>query len=203
MSTETAVGESVPREGNSLGEQWPFLMGAGAILAVLGILAIVFPFVTGIAISVLFGALLVVGSILHFAQAFSGRGWAGFLVQVLLGVLYAAAGLSLMANPVIGLTTLTILLVAFFAVDGILEVVMGIRLRGERSWVWPVASGVISLVLAYLIWTGFPSTAAWAVGLLVGVGLLTSGLQMMLVAMGGRRAVEEGAVAPAAGAGGS
>jgi uncharacterized membrane protein HdeD (DUF308 family) len=189
--------------GNTLGEQWQFLLGAGVILAILGVLAIVFPFVTGVAISVLFGALLIVGSILHFAQAFSGRGWSGFIVQILLGVLYAVAGISLMANPVVGLATLTILLVAFFVIDGILEIVMGIRLRGERNWVWPIVSGVISLALAYLIWTGFPSSAVWAVGLLVGVGLLTSGLQMILVAMGGRRAVEEAAVAPAAGAGGA
>lgn len=203
MSTETVTGAEAAPVGNTLGENWPFLMGAGIVLAVLGVLAIVFPFVTGVTLALLFGALLIVGSIIHFAQAFSGRGWKGFFVQVLLGLLYAAAGISLMANPVVGLATLTILLVAFFAVEGIFEIVMGIRLRGERYWVWPIVSGVVSLLLAWFIWTGFPSSAAWAVGLLVGVGLLTSGLQMVLVAYGGRRAVQEATVAPAAGAGGS
>lgn len=185
----------------SLGDRWQFLMGAGILLAVLGVLGMIFPFVTGVTLSVLLGALLVVGSIFHFAQAFSGRGWRGFAVQVLLGLVYVAAGISLLANPVIGLTTLTLLLVAFFVVQGVLEILMGVRLRGERNWVWPVVSGVVSLVLAWLIWTSWPSSAAWAVGLLFGVGLLTSGIQMVLVAMGGRRALEEAATTPTAGAG--
>jgi len=201
MSTETGSGGE--QTMTSVQGSWRYLMGAGAILAILGVLAIIFPFVTGLALSLLLGALLVVGSILHFAHAFSAQKWTGAVWQILLGLLYVVAGIALMANPVVGITTLTILLIAYFLVDGVIEIVMGFQLRGEHGWGWMIASGVISLILAGLIWVNFPSSAAWAVGLLFGVGLLTTGISMMLVANGGRRAVQEAPAAPAAGSGGA
>lgn len=190
MSTETTREEPIVPE--AVEENWGYLVGGGIVLGVLGVLAIVFPFVTGITLSLLLGALLVVGSLVHFATAFSARGWRGFVWEVLLGLVYAFAGISLLANPFVGLATLTILLVAYLLVDGVVEVVMGIRLRGQRGALWVAASGIISLILAALIWAGWPSTALWAVGLLFGASLLASGLAMVAVGMGGR-SVEQSA----------
>ncbi|MFC7046477.1 HdeD family acid-resistance protein [Halobacteriaceae archaeon GCM10025711] len=186
MSTDVA-GTDETIESMELVGSWRTMMGAGVLLALLGVLAIIFPFVTGISLSILLGALLVVGSILHFAHAFSAQGWKGFIWQVLLGVLYVFAGISLLANPVLGLATLTILLIAFFVVDGVVELVMGFQLRGQTGWGWMMASGVLSLLVAGLIWTGLPSSAAWAVGLLFGIGLLSSGVSMMVVARSSRK----------------
>ncbi|WP_458209505.1 HdeD family acid-resistance protein [Haladaptatus sp. NG-SE-30] len=170
---------------------WRTLMGVGAVLAVLGVIAIFFPFVTGIALSVLLGGALLVGAILHAVHAFSAGDWKGVLWQVVLVVVYGIAGLSLVFNPILGLTTLTLLLIAYLVVDGIVELVMGFALRPERSWGWVVASGVISLLLAGLLWIGWPATAAWALGLLFGVSVLTSGLSMVGLAMGGRKVASE------------
>nr|WP_084186274.1 DUF308 domain-containing protein [Haladaptatus litoreus] len=165
-------------------------MGAGAIIAVVGILAILSPFVAGVSLSILLGALLVVGALVHVAHAFSG-GWKRFFVQGLLAVVYAIAGIALLSNPVIGLTTLTILLVAFLFVEGILEIVMGFQARSEKGWAALVVSGVLALVVAGLIWAGFPSSALWAVGLLFGVNLLVSGVSMMFMAQGSRTEARE------------
>ncbi len=169
------------------------MMGAGALIAVLGILAVLFPFVTGISLSILLGALLVVGALVHVAHAFSG-GWKRFVVQGLLAAVYAVAGIVLMANPVVGLTTLTIILVAFLLADGVLEIIMGYRLRGERGASSLIVSGVLGLVIAGLIWAGFPSSALWAIGLLFGVNLLVTGVSMMFMARGsGTKTREEAA----------
>jgi len=175
------------------------LLGGGIILAILGFLAILFPFVPGITIALLLGALLVVGGVVHVAHAFSARGWKGFLWQVLLGLVYLAAGLLLMANPIVTLASVTILLVAYFLVEGVVEIFMGFRLRPESNWGWVIASGVVSLLLAGLLWVNWPSSAAWAVGLLLGVALLSSGISMILVAWGGRRAARAGTPTSAAG----
>ncbi|WP_458186737.1 HdeD family acid-resistance protein [Haladaptatus sp. NG-WS-4] len=184
MSTEV----SDTTERSTVDTTWRTLMGMGAILAVLGVIAIFFPFVTGIALSILLGGALLVGAILHAVHAFSAGDWKGVLWQVILVVVYGIAGLSLVFNPLLGLTTLTLLLVAYLVVDGIVELVMGFVLRPEKNWAWVVASGFLSLLLGGLLWVGWPATAAWALGLLLGVSLLTSGLSMVGLAMGGREA---------------
>ncbi len=165
-------------------------MGAGAIIAIIGVLAILSPFVAGVSLSILLGALLIVGALVHVAHAFSG-GWGRFFIQGLLAVVYAIAGIALLSNPVLALTTLTILLVAFLFVEGILEIVMGFQARDEKGWSALVVSGVLGLVVAGLIWAAFPSSALWAVGLLFGVNLLVSGVSMMYMAQGSRTAARD------------
>ncbi|WP_458210613.1 HdeD family acid-resistance protein [Haladaptatus sp. NG-SE-30] len=164
---------------------------AGAIIAMLGILAIIFPFVTGISLSLLLGALLVVGAIVHIAHAFSAGSFWGAFWQVVLGILYGFAGIFFMANPVFGLTTLTILVIAFFIVDGIVEIGWAITGHGNKGWVWLLGSGTLSLLVAGLLWIGFPATALWAVGVLFGVNLLATGLSMLMLGMATRRAARE------------
>ena len=124
MSTESTQMSAMP---NELQKSWRYLMGVGILIGVLGILAILAPFVTGIAITVVLGALLVIGALGHVAHAFSARGWKGSVWQIVLAVVYAFAGISLIANPVIGLTTLTILVIAFFLAEGVVEILAAHR----------------------------------------------------------------------------
>jgi uncharacterized membrane protein HdeD (DUF308 family) len=167
-------------------------VAAGVILAVLGVLAILFPFVTGLSLSILLGALLVVGAIVHVAHAFSAGSFWGAVWQVVLGVLYGIAGITLMANPVVGLATLTLLVIAFFLVSGIVEVGWAFAGRGNDGWLWLLASGGVSLLAALLLLAGLPSTAAWAVGVLFGVNLLVTGVSLVMLGMSSRRAADEG-----------
>ncbi|ELZ30485.1 hypothetical protein C475_00035 [Halosimplex carlsbadense 2-9-1] len=164
-----------------------YLMGAGLLITLLGLLAVAAPLVTGVTVSVLLGALLVVGALGHAVNAFSAGGVAGTVWQVALAMLYAVAGISLLANPVLGLTTVTILLIVYFAAEGVVEVAMGVATRADPNWPWYVVSGTISLGLAVLLWAGFPGTAAWAVGLLTGVHLLSTGLLLVYVGYTDRR----------------
>ncbi|WP_135823676.1 HdeD family acid-resistance protein [Halorussus ruber] len=164
---------------------------AGAIIAVLGALATLFPFVTGLSLSILFGALLAVGALVHVAHAFSAGSLWSAIWQVVLGALYGFAGITLVANPVVGLATLTLLVVVFFVVDGVVEIGWALAGRPNDGWVWMLASGVVSLLLAVLLWAGFPSTALWAVGVLFGVNLLSTGVTLVALGVTSRRSAEE------------
>lgn len=169
-----------------LRESWRYLLWGGIAVSVLGVLAILAPFLTGIALSIMLGALFVIGALVHVAHAFSAQGWTGSLWQIVLAIVYAVGGIALIANPAVGLATLTVLLIGYFVVSGAVEVVMALRLRSQPRWIWLLVSGALSLLLAVLLWLGFPSTAAWAVGLLVGINLLSTGLAMVGVALSGR-----------------
>lgn len=187
MSSETTTAG----EETSLATSWRALAIIGGLTALFGVLAIVFPFVTGLSLSVLLGVLLVVGGFMHVAHAFSAQGWKGALWQLLLAGLYGIAGIALMVNPLFALATVTLILAAFFLVDGVIEIGMGLRLRGQAGWGWALASGVLGVLAGIVIWTGWPSTALWVVGLLFGINLLSTGLSMIMLAMGGRRDAHE------------
>jgi uncharacterized membrane protein HdeD (DUF308 family) len=157
---------------------------AGVIIAILGFLAVVFPLITGVSVSVVLGAILVVGALVHASNAFSAGTLGNVLGQVTLAVLYGFAGIAFIANPVVGLATLTLLAIAFFLADGLVEIAWGLRSRGQPGSQWLLASGGVSLLLAGLLWLGFPSSAAWAIGVLLGVNLLVTGVSIVLVGRG-------------------
>jgi len=165
---------------------WRTLAIAGGVVGVLGLLAIAFPFVTGLSVAIALGAVLVVSGIVHGAHAFTARGWHGRLWQVALAVVSVLAGLLLLANPVVALVSLTLLVIAYLLVDGVAELWMAVRMADQPGRASIAASGVLSFVLAGLLWAGFPADAAWAIGLLVGISLLTTGLSMGIVAISGR-----------------
>jgi uncharacterized membrane protein HdeD (DUF308 family) len=194
MSADTRTSSTVPAAQQRSSR---YLIGAGIVVALLGLLAILAPFVTGIGLSITLGVLLVVGALAHVAHAFSARGWTGSLWQIVLGVVYAVAGVSLLVNPVLGLTTLTLLLIGYLAASGIVELVIGVKMRPDSQWGLFVASGAVSLVLAGLLWAGFPGNVVWAVGLLVGIHLLTTGATLAAVGyFGGEASTPSGEETP-------
>ena len=190
MNSTSNIAARVPLESR----EWNVLMWSGALIALLGLVAVAFPFVTGISISIALGALLVVGGLVHVAHAFAGRGLQSFLYQALLGIIYAVAGVSLLANPVVGLASLTVLLAAFLVADAVVEIAVGLRMRSaDATWGWYVVSGALGLLVAGLIWIGWPASAAWAIGLLLGANLFTTGVAMIFVSRAGRRAMDRDA----------
>ncbi|WP_306056616.1 HdeD family acid-resistance protein [Natronococcus wangiae] len=186
MSTTTSEAGT-----ESLRRGWRTLALAGGVLVLLGLLAMLLPIATGVAITYLVGALLVVGGIVHAGHAVTARGWRGSLWQLTLAIVSVVAGILLLVNPVLGLLSLTILVIAYLLVDGVAELGMSLRMGGEPGRGWIAASGVTSLVLAGLLWAGFPADAAWAIGLLVGISLVVTGLSMVAVAYDGRRTAED------------
>ena len=108
----------------------------------------------------------------QIVHAFSARGWQGFALHLLGGVLYLLVGGWMILKPLLGALALTLLLAAFLLVQGIFQIALALRIRPARGWGWPLASGVVTLLLAVLIYAGWPSSALWVIGLLVGIHLL-------------------------------
>jgi uncharacterized membrane protein HdeD (DUF308 family) len=154
----------------------------GAVLIVLGIVAIAFPFVTTIAAKIFLGWLFLIGGVAQVVHAFSPQRWSEFFLDLLVGLLYLAAGVWLAFFPLTGIITLTIVLAVLFIFEGVLQAGMAFRIRPKRGWVWLLISGLVAIAVGILIFTGLPSTAVWAIGLLVGINLLVSGWSYILLA---------------------
>ncbi|WP_435318515.1 HdeD family acid-resistance protein [Haloarchaeobius sp. TZWSO28] len=179
-----------------LASSYTTAIGVGAVLAILGFLAIVFPIFTSLSLTVVFGAALVVGAFVQIAHAFSAKKWTGFLGQTVLALVYGVAGITVLANPVLGLASLTFLLIGYFFASGIVQLAMGVKTRGQPNWGWLLFSGGLGILVGVMLFLGLPSTAAWAVGLLFGANLLASGLSMIMLAVGAKEAAEAGEVTP-------
>jgi len=175
---------------------WRTLAIAGGVVALVGMVAIALPFVAGISLALGLGALLIVAGVVHAAHAITARGWTGSFWQLVLAVVSVVAGALVLVNPFVGLASLTLLLVAYLLVDGITELWMARRMDDQPGRATVAFSGVISLVLAALLWSAFPADVLWAIGLLVGISLVMTGLSMAAVAYAGRNAEDEPTTAP-------
>jgi len=155
----------------------------GILLIVLGVAAIAFPFVTTIAVKIFIGWLFLIGGVLQIVHAFSTRAWSEFLLDLLIGVLYLVVGGWLAFFPLTGIITLTLLLALLFIIEGIVELGIAFRIRPHRGWVWMLLSGIVAIAVGVLLIANLPSSAAWAIGLLVGINLIFSGFAYLFLPM--------------------
>jgi uncharacterized membrane protein HdeD (DUF308 family) len=180
----------------AIAERWGWFLALGIVLLLAGVAAIAFPFLSTIAAKIALGWIFLVGGAVLVVHAFSIKEWRGFLAGLLLGLLYLVAGGWLAFFPFTGIITLTILLAALFLAEGVLEVVMAVRVRPHEGWGWLLLSGLIAIAVGVLIFYELPSSATWAIGLLAGVNLLSTGISFIVLALAGRR-IEQGAPAAA------
>jgi uncharacterized membrane protein HdeD (DUF308 family) len=142
-----------------------------------------------------------ISGIVGLVAVFSAKDIPAFLWSLITAALSVILGAMLVWNPVQGALTLTMWLTAFFIVEGIFQIVTSIAYRGVIGghWGWMLVSGIADLVLAAIIIGGWPVTAVWALGLLVGINLITSGWAILMAALAGRNlASHTGAPAAAA-----
>lgn len=155
--------------------KWSWLMTIGVIMLILGSLAIIFPAASSVSISLILGILLLIGAGGRLISMFSSRGLADFLLKLLVTVIFLAAGVLLLVRPVESTLTLTLLLGIFFVAQGIVNVLISLFMRNVKGWGWLFFNGVVAFILGALIWASWPSSAAWAIGLLVGIYLIFDG----------------------------
>ena len=166
---------------------WKLFLAQGIIMMVLGFLAVVEPNVATLAVTLFVGWLFFIAGIFRAAAAWHSRSMPGFAWPMLTALLSVALGVILILRPLAGVLTLTMVLVAFFIVEGIASILGAIQHRQHlRSWGWVLFSGIVDLFLAYLIWAGWPSSADWAIGLLVGINMLFFGLSLVMTALAAR-----------------
>lgn len=173
---------------DALGAHWKLLLFQGVVLIVLGVLAVAVPGVATVAVDIFIGWLFLISGIVGLVAMFSERNIPAFLWGLVTAALSAAAGVLLIWKPVEGALTLTLVLTAFFVVEGVFQIVTSIAYREVMagSWGWMLASGIADLALAAIIMLGWPATGIWTLGLLVGINLITSGWAIAMMAFAGR-----------------
>lgn len=174
---------------NALHRHWVLFLIEGIVLLILGAFAVLVPPIATLAVTILFGWLFLISGIIGLITTFWMRSAPGFWWSLISAVLGIVVGLLLLARPMGGALSLTLLLIAFFLVEGAVSIMFALDHKRELSgqWGWMLFSGIIDLALAMMIFAGLPSTAAWAVGLLVGINMIFGGAAMIAMALHARR----------------
>jgi uncharacterized membrane protein HdeD (DUF308 family) len=172
----------------SIREHWVLFLIEGIVLVVLGILAVIIPVVATIAVTIFLGWLFLISGAVGLVTTFWARHAPGFWWSLLSAVLAIAAGIVLLAWPISGAVSLTLLLIVFFTIEGVLTIMYALEHKKDLSgrWAWMLVSGIIDLILAAIILAGLPGTAAWALGLLVGINMLFGGAALIAMALHAR-----------------
>jgi len=136
---------------------------------------------------VYFGVLLIVIGVAQLLQTFKAAGWRSTFLQILIGLLYLAAGIMVVSRPLLASLTLTWALGFALIVVGVMRIVVGMQHRGTSGWGGAVVGGIITLLLGLLILARWPSDALWVIGLFLAIELIVNGYTQILVALAARR----------------
>jgi uncharacterized membrane protein HdeD (DUF308 family) len=165
---------------------WSIALSILLILA--GIAAILLPPVMGLGVTLFIGWLLLLSGITHLVFAWKAHSAGAILWEVLVGIVYLFAGFYLIMHPLAGLLSLTLILAFYLFVEGIFEIILAFQItRSSRAWM--IIDGVITLILAFMIWRTWPVSTVWAIGTLVGISMLFSGISRLMFSLTVRRAL--------------
>ena len=173
----------------SIHAHWRAFMAEGVLLVVLGFAAIALPLFAGLTTAILLGWVLLVAGLVGLVATMRTRGAGAFTWSLLSACVALAAGVVLLINPLVGLVTLTYVLIAYFVADGVFSVARALSHRRELAgrWEWMLVSGLVDFVLAAVIISGLPGSFLWVVGMLVGIDLVIGGVSLIGMASASRR----------------
>ena len=166
---------------------WSIAVSLLLILA--GILAIGLPVAAGIAVNIVVAWLLVFCGVAHLVFGWHIRAIGGVIWQVLLGALYIGIGAYLLIHPVAGLATLTLALAIYLFAEGVLELILSFQVRPRQGWGWLLVDGIVTLILATMIWRTWPASTEWVIGTLVGISMIFSGASRLMLSLAARSLV--------------
>ena len=153
----------------------------GILLIVVGLLCIAAPFVAGTFASMFIGASILVAGVAMTLGAMQAGSWGTGIFGTLIGLLTALAGLYMLTHPVIGLLSITLALAIYFMVDGVFQIVGALQARPANGWALFLFGGLLSLVLGYIIYSGWPISGAWVVGTLAGIRFIFGGMTILMI----------------------
>lgn len=173
-------------------ERWKAFLFKGVLLVLLGFAAIVVPPLASLAITIFLGWLFVVGGVAGLVATFWAQGTPGFWWSLLSAALAILVGILLLVQPVQGMLTLTIVVGAYFLAEGVVTIMYALehRRRLSQRWGWLLTAGVMDIIIAGVIIIGFPGSATWAIGLLVGLNMIFGGASLIGIALAARNAGE-------------
>src|SRR5215210_665343 len=147
----------------------------GVLLIAAGILAIIYPVLSSAAVVVLLGWLLIISGVVQGLSLIGARHVPHFWLQLISVILAVLIGCLFLRDPAQGLMTIALLLIVFFMMEGISKVVFALTIRPFPNWGWVLASGLVGILLALILWANLPVTALWLIGVLLGINLISVG----------------------------
>lgn len=185
-TTQATAALSHPLFGE-LGRNWGWLLAVGILSVILGTVGLGMTWMLTLASVVYFGVLLIVIGVAQLLQTFKAAGWRSTFLQILIGLLYLAAGIMVVSRPLLASLTLTWALGFALIVVGVMRIVVGVQHRGTSGWGAGLVGGIITLLLGLLILAKWPSDALWVIGLFLAIELIVNGYTQILVALAARR----------------
>ena len=168
---------------------WKAFLFEGIVLAVLGLAAMIVPPLASLAVTIFLGWMFLISGVAGLIVTFWARQMPGFWWSLFSAALAVLAGLVLLARPMQGVLTLTIVVGAYFLAEGVTTIMYALEHRRELSerWSWLLVSGLMDILIAFLIIAGLPGSAEWAIGLLVGINLVLGGASLVGMALAARQ----------------
>ncbi len=166
-----------------------WLLVAGVILVLLGVGSMIAPAFAGKAVVYLVGGLLLLTGLVQLMAGWQTESWRQKLASLIHGGIATVGGIAVMAHPFYGLAALSLVLAIFFVVEGVWKIVSSFSYRPVPGWIALLMSGALDLILGVLIWRQWPVSGLWAVGILVGVSLLSTGMAFVALAITWKRTV--------------
>ncbi|MFZ0278615.1 MAG: DUF308 domain-containing protein [Candidatus Sulfotelmatobacter sp.] len=182
---QNASGEMV-KQASTVSILW------GVLLIVFGMLAVGLPFLAAVAVTGMVAWLIVLAGVVHLVLAFRAHGAGSMIWKLLVGVAYLCFGGYLIWHPVVGVASLTLLLATLFLVEGVLDVILFFKMRPLQGSGWVLTDGIVTLLLGALIYLQWPSSSLWAIGTLVGISLIFSGVARVMMSLAVRKVAGTG-----------
>lgn len=168
---------------------WSILCGVAFII--LGVLAVGSPALAAVAVNAVIAWLIVLAGVVHLSLAFYAHRAGSVLWKLLVGLAYIFFGIYLIAHPALGVASLTLVLALLFLVEGIFDIALFFQMRAIGGSSWILVDGIITLALGLMIYLRWPSSSNWAIGTLVGVSLIISGVTRLMLSLAVRRAAAD------------
>jgi uncharacterized membrane protein HdeD (DUF308 family) len=168
---------------------WSIVWGAALVL--FGALAIASPQIAAVAVNIFIAWLIVFAGVVHLVLAFHAHRAGTLIWKILVGLAYIFFGGYLLTHPLLGIASLTLVLAALFLVEGVLDIILFFRMRSVRGAGFVLLDGIITLVLGGLIYVHWPSSSMWAIGTLVGVSMIMSGITRIMLSFAVRRSAKQ------------
>jgi uncharacterized membrane protein HdeD (DUF308 family) len=179
MAQTTPV--DIVRQASTLSILW------GVLLIVFGMVAIGSPLLAAVAVNVLIAWLIVLAGVVHIMLAFRAHGAGSTIWKLLVGLAYVFFGAYLILHPLLGVASLTLVLASLFLIEGVLNIILFFKMRSTGGSSWVLIDGIITLLLGLMIYMQWPSSSAWAIGVLVGVSMIISGVTRVMLSLAVRK----------------
>lgn len=175
-----------PIESQKLKEIWLLFLISGVALMILGVMSLSFSLTTTLATIMLFGLLLSAGAVFQIGNALWARQWRGFVLHLLLGIVYLIVGVILLDQPLHAATGVTLLVAAGLMVTGVFRITLALASRVDH-WIWVLLSGMVSLILGVSIWRQWPISGLWVIGLFMGIEMVSCGWDWVWLGLSARK----------------